>query len=44
MCVVRSLGDHHPAGKPLIPVVRDLQEDKWIGESDDIVTYIEVSS
>lgn len=23
--------------------MKDLQKDRWIGESDDIVTYIEVS-
>lgn len=37
----KFLGEKHPAGKPLIPVVRDLKEDKWIGESDDIIAYIE---
>jgi len=37
----KFLGDHHPEGKPLIPVVRDIQEDKWIGDSEEIVKYIE---
>lgn len=39
---IRSLGDVHPAGKPLIPVVYDHKADKYIGESTDIIKYIEV--
>jgi hypothetical protein len=37
-----SLGDVHPAGKPLIPVIYDHEADKYIGESTDIIKYIEV--
>jgi glutaredoxin 2 len=32
----------HPAGKPLIPVIYDHEADKYIGESTDIIKYIEV--
>ncbi len=35
-------GDVHPAGKPLIPVIYDHKADKYIGESTDIIKYIEV--
>lgn len=37
----KFLGDVHPAGKPLIPVLYDHQADKYIGESTDIIKYIE---
>lgn len=39
-----SLGDVHPAGKPLIPVIYDHKADKYIGESTDIIKYIEVGA
>jgi glutathione S-transferase len=37
----KFLGDVHPAGKPLIPVIYDHEADKYIGESTDIIKYIE---
>lgn len=40
----RSLGDVHPAGKPLIPVIYDHEANKYLGESTDIIKYIEVRS